>query len=247
MYKKLLILAGNTFRARAYIQAIENSKIKLELEITVILYGSVSKKLQNIKINTETSQYLKNNKIFKPNLNLDLVTFLENNNWNYKIISENNVNSETIINSIQKQNPDLIVYAGYGGQILAKEHFESGKNYIHMHPGDLPSERGSTTIYYSILNKKKCTVTSFYMTERIDDGSHILKKQYNTPDFGVDIDYWFDNSIRADCLIETLEKIIKNKGFKHLLDQNVKCDVKEKEYYIIHPVLKHLSILSLKK
>ena len=108
-----------------------------------------------------------------------------------------------------------------------------------MHPGRLPTERGSTTIYYSILNQRKITVTAFFMTPKIDAGENILFSEYPVPGKGVDIDRWLDNVARADCLTKALKAI--NKVEK--IDVNAS---ESEEYYVIHPVLKHVALLSLK-
>ena len=135
----------------------------------------------------------------------------------------------------------VVVFAGYGGHILRSPHFQSNRKYLHMHPGDLPSERGSTTMYYSILNGRDCTVTSFYMTEKIDDGRTILKETYPVPVAGVDIDRWFDNAVRADCFGKAIEKIVFDRA------EFVSASGEDHEYYVIHPLLKHLALLGLSK
>ena len=45
---------------------------------------------------------------------------------------------------------------------LNKVIFIGEKRYLHMHPGKLPIERGSTTIYYSILKRKKINCYSIF-------------------------------------------------------------------------------------
>ena len=73
-----------------------------------------------------------------------------------------------------------------------------------MHPGKLPLERGSTTLYYSILNQRNCSVTAFFMTEKIDNGQTICIYEYPVPAKNVDIDRWGDHVLRADCFIKAL-------------------------------------------
>ena len=116
----------------------------------------------------------------------------------------------------------------------------TGTKYLHMHPGILPFERGSTTLYYSILNNRNLGVTAFYMTEKIDEGVNVLSKEYRAPSKGVNIDVWLDNIIRADCFSKALMAILQCK-------KNKASEGDSNEYYVIHPVLKHIALLSLKE
>ncbi len=235
---KILLLAGNTLRAKAYAQALTSSNLD-NLEIHGLLYGSFEESSSVPKLNKETHNYFLENNLFIPDYTETLQSTFTKNDWNFTSIENRDVNSEEIISEINRLNCDIVVFAGYGGQLLKENHFTSCCKYLHMHPGKLPIERGSTTLYYSILNKRKCTVTAFYMTEKIDDGKNVLFKEYNVPFKNVDLDRWFDNVIRADCFIVAL---------RHIFSNNTTPDTNgnSQEYYVIHPVLKHCAILSLK-
>ncbi|MCB9246934.1 MAG: hypothetical protein H6606_10970 [Flavobacteriales bacterium] len=166
----------------------------------------------------------------------------EQKGWSFEFINTLDVNSNLIIDRINQLKFDFVIFSGYGGQILKQNHFETNMPYLHMHPGSLPEERGSTTIYYSILNQKKCTVTAFLMTDQIDSGKIILKHEYEIPPRGTNIDTWFDNIVRADCLCRAVHILKTN----HLLKfDNKNGNTVSEEYYIIHPVLKHIALLSM--
>jgi methionyl-tRNA formyltransferase len=157
---KVLILAGNTLRAKSYTQALANSNLN-DVEIIGLLYGPFVPPSSIPKLNLETKDYFTKNKIFIPNYEESLEDTFKKNEWDYSMIENRDVNSEAVLNEISSLDCDLVVFAGYGGQLLKQNHFSSSRKYLHMHPGKLPIERGSTTIYYSILNKRKCTVTAF--------------------------------------------------------------------------------------
>ena len=72
----------------------------------------------------------------------------------------------------------------------------------------------------------------------------LSRKRYNPPELGMDIDYVYDNQIRASLLTETLVNYSKNKSFEMVLSQ-VQTD--STTYYVIHPLLKHIAILSIKE
>ena len=79
------------------------------------------------------------------------------------------------------------------------------------------------------------------MTEKIDEGNMILRESYPSPSKLVNIDTWLDNSLRADTLSKSI-KLIENSYAGFSRDKNEA----DEEYYVIHPLLKHISLLSLK-
>ena len=238
---RITLLAGETYRARAYSQAL--SKFSIDSEVSAVIYGTNSKaQKEDIIVNDETISFLNKNNLFIPDLNRSVIDTFETNKWNYLTIENQDVNSSDIINTLNQLDSDIFVFAGYGGQLLKKEHFITGRRYLHMHPGDLPAEKGSTTIYYSILMRQGVTVSSFYMVEQIDSGDLINKSHYPIPKRNVNIDIWYDNCIRADAFIKTIGKIEKE-GIKYSLE----LTGKHEDYFVIHPLLKHISILSLEK
>jgi len=234
---KILILAGNTLRSNFYSQYLTSNSFLVE----GLFYGFNKKEYKLPQLNRETKRFCIENDLMLPNLEKGIEEVFENNRWDYQYIEEYDVNSKIIINRIKDISPDLVIFSGYGGQILSKEHFELNIPYLHNHPGDIPSERGSTTIYYSILNRKACTVTAFFMNEKIDAGNIIVKNHFVAPTRKVNIDQFYDNIIRSNCLINALNAITnKNK----LIPFPTKDS--SLEYYVIHPILKNISILSLK-
>lgn len=233
---KILLLAGNTLRSKAYAQRLVN----LNIELVGLFYGLKQKVCPCPMINPETRVGLEKMNIPIPDFNLNLRQTFYNNSSKFIEVDETDVNSGIIIKEITNMTPDLVIFSGYGGQILNANHFSSNIPYLHMHPGNIPEERGSTTIYYSILNQNNCTVTSFFMNEKIDAGKILMRKKYPIPIRGMNIDNYYDNSIRADCMEHTIRALLKGDiKFEYPSYED------SLEYYVIHPVLKHLAILSL--
>ena len=235
---KLLLLAGNTLRARAYTQQLQKINLN-QFEIKGLFYGFKTKDCLIPKINFNTKSFVSKQSLSIPIYEESIETTFHKNKWPYTVVNNVDVNSNEILKIIKNTDCDIVIFSGYGGQLLKQSHFISEKRYLHMHPGKLPIERGSTTIYYSILNERKLTVTAFFMSERIDAGLDIIYSEYEIPSEGVDIDLYYDNIIRSDCLVKAL-KAINEKEFP------VNQDLVSEEYYVIHPVLKHLALLSLK-
>ncbi len=239
MKYKILLLAGNTLRAKAYVQQLQHLNSDL-FDIEGLLYGFPEKECIIPELNSETKIFVDQQGLFIPRYDEPIEVTFSKNNWTYSKVDTVDVNSSEILDVIEKMSCDIVVFAGYGGQLLKQEHFMSGKKYLHMHPGKLPIERGSTTIYYSILNERNITVTAFFMTQSIDAGEDIVYSEYTVPCKGVNIDSWYDNIIRADCLVKALAIINSNKTVFQ------KQSLESEEYFIIHPVLKHIALLSLK-
>ena len=115
-----------------------------------------------------------------------------------------------------------------------------GIPFLHMHSGWLPEYGGSTTLYYSWLTERRCAVTAFFMDLKIDNGPIIQRRRYPTPPPGIDVDHLYDGAIRADMLVRVLSGVFRDGRFS-----TVSGNGKTRTYYVIHPVLKHLALLSL--
>ena len=138
-----------------------------------------------------------------------------------------------------KNRFDYLIFTG--GGILKSEILNSGSKFIHFHPGIVPNYRGSTCFYYSIINDGNCGVTCFIMDEDLDTGDIIFQKIFPPPTNRF-VDEVYDPYIRAETLREVLgKKIIEKGNFKKQYPN------KGETYFIIHPVLKHIAILSCLK
>ena len=76
------------------------------------------------------------------------------------------------------------------------------------------------------------------MDEKLDTGDIIYQKKFQKPTHRY-LDEIFDPYIRSETLIELFKT--KKLPFNDLIKQNTSVG---ETYYIIHPVLKHISILS---
>ena len=91
--------------------------------------------------------------------------------------------------------------------MVPEEMLGLGIPFLHIHSGWLPEYRGSTTVYYSLLNDGDCGVTAILLKPEIDNGDIVARKKYPAPAYGVDIDHLYDNAIRADLLSEVLAEL----------------------------------------
>lgn len=95
-------------------------------------------------------------------------------------------------------------------------------------------------MYYSWINEDYVGVSAIQMSEEIDQGDILLRKQYRPPKNGINPDYIYDSAIRADTLVSLMESY-QSEG--KLPDGILQEEDKAREYYVIHPLLKHLALL----
>jgi len=155
-----------------------------------------------------------------------------------------NINDDAVLKCIKEAAPRILIYSGYGGQIVSEQTLSVGPKFLHMHSGWLPEYRGSTTLYYALLNHDQPAVTALFLDARIDTGPIVAKRHYPKPSFEMDIDRRYDSAIRADLLVRVMRDYVRTGRIDILEDQNSGTG---ETYYVIHPILKHLAILSLNK
>ncbi|WP_320035333.1 formyltransferase family protein [Halarcobacter sp.] len=210
------------FRTYFYLQSLKNNNISLQ---NVIIYDYK---------NLDISKFL-NKQISYKNHYINIYESLESllDFYNAEIIKKNSINN--MKEEIKKIKTDFFIFSGKSGEIV-KEHILYCNKFLHIHPGKLPSYRGSTTIYYSLLNESKCFASAFFLDKKIDAGKIIKQMEFDIID--IDFDYLYDSFIRSylliDILINAETKTTEQVG-------------KIKEYYIIHPVLKKLALIKKEK
>lgn len=157
-------------------------------------------------------------------------------------IHASSINDVGALDALKQWRPDTLIYSGAGGQIVSAEALSMGTRFLHMHAGDIPDYRGSTTIYYALLNDEQPAVTAIFLDPQIDTGGILARHTYPIPDQHIDIDQIYDASIRADTLVRLLKKQTETGSFATPQLQELGYGT---SYFVIHPILKHLAILSL--
>jgi methionyl-tRNA formyltransferase len=159
--------------------------------------------------------------------------------WAVERAGQNDVNHSDVIERIKKNRPRFVIYSGFGGQIVKSGLLDLDIPFLHMHSGWLPEFGGSTTLYYSWLRENSAAVTAFILDPKIDEGPVIARRRYPAPPKGIDVDHLYDGAIRADTLLHVLKDFIADGAFP-----TVSRDGEPEIYYVIHPVLKHLALIS---
>lgn len=232
----LVLLCAHTARSVAYLQALHAAGIVPD---QVLVYGQPSS-TPHTNLAWQATQA---DGLFLPDLKEDVKTCLERLGWPHVICAADALDDPSLLACVKMAKPDLLVYSGYGGQLVPAALLNSYP-VLHIHSGWLPEYRGSTTIYYQILKQRQCAASALLLDESIDTGPVVARKVYPLPPAGLDVDYVYDNAIRADLLVQVLIRWRQDPAsLKPLTDADLQ--VETPPYFIIHPLLKHLALLAI--
>lgn len=225
--KKIGIILTPDSRSKAYLQKIITNNIILD-EI-IFLNDSHKSKIFS-------SDEIKQSKKYNFDISKSVKDILHENKLKYKEFSFVDINHPELIKYLENCSIDFFIFTG--GGILKKEILNLDPKFVHLHPGIVPEYKGSTCFYYSMIDEGKCGVSAFIMDEGIDTGSIIYQKEFSVPNHEF-IDEVYDSHIRSETLLDVLNKNLLESG-----DHITQDPSKGETYYIIHPVLKHIAILS---
>ena len=232
--KGVMLLAGYTARSQTYAQGLIASGFAPE---TCVLFGDPQDDVPR-KDMCQPSDPAPND-LFIPDLSVSLGSSVEKAGWNVDCIEVDDVNSPEIGEIIARVAPSVVIYSGYGGQLVGSDLLAGDAQFLHMHAGWLPDYRGSTTVYYSWLEEDRMGVTALLLNEGIDEGPILHRKHYPVPPAGINVDLVYDCAIRADLLVE----IIRHYHGHSRLPDAAPQDPGGNTYYKIHPILKHIALL----
>ena len=74
--------------------------------------------------------------------------------------------SSRISRFILKLKEKEFIVSPMAGEIIKFKNLLSKKRLVHFHPGNLPYFKGSTVLYYTLLEKKKNFLLMFYLVKR---------------------------------------------------------------------------------
>lgn len=160
-------------------------------------------------------------------------------NRNFTIIYNNNINCKAIEKKILNSPEKHFLFSGYPAQIIQNKKLLKKKIIFHSHSGKLPYYKGSTTIFYSILNENSICCSTFRMNDQLDNGNIYLVKKYNFNKKIFKKFNEFDNLIRIKNFCTVLKRNFS------INNSSVKKN-KYNNYYIAHPIIRCLSKLSQK-
>jgi methionyl-tRNA formyltransferase len=232
--RDVLLIAAHSARSQAYVQTLTSHGLA---PAHALLLGEAAPTSGET---TEPAQYLHG--VLLPDLGIPLTISLSNAGVPISSLATRDINAPETLEKVRSLAPQLIIFSGYGGQLVGAPLIALGIPLVHIHSGWLPDYRGSTTAYYSLLEEGRCAASAIILDTQIDTGPVLARKHYPAPARGTDIDRRYDSAIRADLLREVLSQYqalgrLEIEMQQHLNEGNT--------YYVIHPLLKHLALLSL--
>lgn len=231
------LLLADTMRSRAYAQALAQRDATVGSAL-VVRSPDRRRWGQAPPIDT-TGAHVPG--LVVPDLSVPLSETLPELTDNLASSNAGTINHPDVTAWIEREDPALVVFSGFGGEIVRDEVLDAGPPLLHLHSGWLPDYRGSTTLYYSYLREGTCGVTALLLESDIDTGPILARRRYPAPPPDLDIDYAYDSAIRADLLVDVLEQWSKRGGRLETMPQPEGGTT----YYIIHPVLKHLAMIDM--
>ncbi len=239
------LIAADTTRSRAYLQSLirhqllPNFVLLLEHEAANVLPGQIkANEAVNppVVIVDNEDDWSESN--FAPTL--PIRDLLDIHAIPYAVAPNMDINDSAVIDEIARRGEAVFIYSGFGGVLLRKDLLSCGKKFLHVHGGYLPDYKGSTTNYFSLLVEKKMGASSMFLSEEIDSGPVLIRREFSVPPDKLEIDHRYDSAARAKVLVDTLVRYIRSGQWEFELPNNLGGET----YYIIHPVLKHIAILA---
>jgi len=229
----VLFLAGFTARSQAYAQAMARAGLA---PAWVTTFGNPAKDQADRTADPDGAEA---GALFLPDLTRPLRDTCADAGWPADHLAAADINDDSIARHLVERRPRLVVYSGYGGQLVKPAIINLGFDILHLHSGWLPDYRGSTTIYYSWLREGRCGVTALILDSGIDTGPIVARRHYPAPPPGIDVDKVYDSAIRADLLVD----VLKDYARADRLERKPNPDG-GRTYYVVHPVLKHVALIS---
>lgn len=234
-----VFLAANTARSNAYAQALEARGMRVAHTLLLERSGSGTTGGQGLHHGNGAADG-----IGMPDLRRPLAEVCAGVSGGVERLICTGVKDSQVAEILPALAGRLVIYSGFGGEIVPAELLRACPPFLHMHAGWLPDYRGSTTLYYGLLNEGRCGVSAILLEPEIDRGPIVARRRYGAPPPGLDVDYLYDNAIRADLLVRVLEDWARTGKFANAQPQDPSSG---RVYYVIHPVLKHLVLLGLER
>lgn len=241
LLNNVLFLAAMSPRSKSYAQAMKASGIQVKKVVLFSPSDCPSDMEEDSAAIFEEACFGNKSDIPLPNLQIPLKQTCRFLTAEIIELKADHINSPAILDALDECKPDLVIYSGYGGQIVSRDLLRIAP-FLHIHAGWLPQYRGSTTVYYSIINERNCGVSAILLEPEIDTGSVVARRHFPLPTSDIDVDHVYDGAIRSSVLLEALKEWAKNSSFPRHQQQS---DLDSETYYVIHPVLKHIALLSL--
>ena len=230
--KNINLILADTYRSKVYLQAI--SQIT-DIKVRVVHYIRNNLRPTDIKAKPAT---LSETKLLK-SLHPELKNFLYFNMRSIEEISITNkfeyhkVSVSKGIHDIPKSYFSLgcNIFSGYPSEIVPK-YLTDQYILLHAHGGILPTYKGSTTNYYSKIEKNIIGASLIVLSDKLDAGK-VLNVYFEKITKLIELDFHLDNALRAKVVFDYLSSSRSVKSTETLGGRM---------YYVAHPVIRKLAL-----
>ena len=227
------LIAAPSFRSRAYLQRL----VQIGIRIARVLHfpgdeaewDSDTEFTVDVAADGGTVRFRPEETVRETARSCDLVV---------DDLPNRDINSESVIDFLERQSESVCIYSGFGGVILRRPVLtRSGKKFLHVHGGRVPEYRGSTAFYYSIIRERMLGTTAMWLDEGLDTGPVLKRMKYPCID-GLEVDRVLDAMVRA----HTLGEVVKERIATGQFSAGQSIGGPGVTYHVIHPVLKHFAL-----
>lgn len=231
---KVLFLAADTARSRAYAQALAAAGLAPD---ETLLFGLRS------DLGVATAPWPHGVPV-PAGLHLTrfeerLETTAARNGWALTPMACNSINAPEMVEAVRVRAPRMVVYSGFGGELVGRAILSLGVPFLHAHSGWLPDKPGSTTIYYAMLEDDSVGVSAILLEPEIDAGPILARRRFPMPPKGANVDHTYDGGMRAAVVVDTVKHVMTYDSLPDAVPQTSR----RAPYYVVHPVLKHVAML----
>jgi len=216
--RESLILKGLKQLIESPLTTIKKTKAHIVKSLKSRKFDSSDSQFEtNINIQKIILKWIHNSGLPQINYSKSTKDLLEEMCIPYTTLKVDSINSPYLVNYLKNEITQKYALFVNGG-ILRKPVLNTGKHFIHIHPGLVPFVRGSSCHLWSALIHKKLGVSCFFMNEGIDTGEVILSKEYDLPKIQISNNLLFSNlRICHHYLEEYLDPIYRSDLLRQLL------------------------------
>ena len=224
--KDVVLFGADTSRSRAYLSLLLQNNLR---PASCVLLSPPEISVRSSFVETELFD---NTTPLKDSLCTAEIEVIE--------VITNDINSLEAVMALDSCPQSMVIFSAAAGALAKDPLFSTGKQFLHVHPGKLPKYRGSTAMYYSLLIEEKIWVSALLLNPEIDQGPVVDEMEATVPSDCSQLDHIYEPLMRSKMLVQVLKKYQLN-GKLEIIEQN---SSKVPAYYVIHPLLKHIAILS---
>jgi methionyl-tRNA formyltransferase len=239
----LSMLVTETSRSKAYLTSLLRHDF-YPAKVLLLKDSDEDIKPGQIKVKNEINPKYTTGEWSEANFDLKRTVedILIENKFDFKKVDNIDINSSEIVEELSLLDSSVVLYSGFGGILLREPLFRIGKKFLHAHGGYLPDYKGSTTNYYSLINESAVGASTLFLNEQIDSGKILHRKKFLLDSDRENIDHIYDSAARCKVLVETISHYTKTNSWE-VIQEDI-SSLEGETYHVVHPILKHISILS---